>query len=214
MSNCILLINSHQLENKAISSGLTFNGYAVISEGNNSNRFQQMISAGKIDVLIDELSNRENLDFAKSARRINNQVGIVFISTIHDLRLFDISLEELPSRSKLIYKPNISSFEVILEAIISSKDLSGETEWINPPETEKSEELTDLQVETLRMVAAGFTNKEISKQAFVSEKAVEQRICRLANVLGITFSNGQNLRVKLTSHFVNWTNGRIEVKSK
>jgi DNA-binding NarL/FixJ family response regulator len=64
------------------------------------------------------------------------------------------------------------------------------------------------------MVAAGFTNKEISKQAFISEKAVEQRICRLANVLGITFSSGQNLRVKLTSHFVNWTNGRIEVKSK
>ena len=173
-----------------------------------------MISAGKIDVLIAELSNRENLDFAKLVRKINNQVGIVLISTIHDLRLFDISLEELPSRSKLIYKPNISSFEVILEAIIKSKDLSPETEWINPPETEKSEELTDLQVETLRMVAAGFTNKEISKQAFVSEKAVEQRICRLANVLGITFSNGQNLRVKLTSHFVNWTNGRIEVKSK
>ncbi|MEN9679965.1 MAG: hypothetical protein RLZ57_1094, partial [Actinomycetota bacterium] len=139
MSNCILLINSNQLENKAISSGLTFNGYAVISEGNNLNRCQQMISTGKIDVLIVELTNRENLDFAKSVRKMNNQVGIVLISTIHDLRLFDISLEELPDCSKLIYKPNISSFEVILEAIIKSKELAPEIEWINPPETEKSE---------------------------------------------------------------------------
>ena len=197
MSNRILLINSSQLENRAISSVLTFYGNAVTTEKFDLKHGKQLMGSMKIDVLIIELNSRENLEFAKFARRTNRQLGIIFLSPIYDLRLFDISKNELPERSQLIYKPNVSNFENILEAIVESKSLDSETRWINSPEFEKTEKLTDLQVETLRMVVAGFTNKEIGKQSFVSEKAVEQRICRLANVLGITFSSGQNLRVKL-----------------
>lgn len=214
MSDQILLINSSQFENKTISSSLTFNGYAVIAEKDDLSRCQQLLSTTNIDVLVVELINREILNFTQNVRRVNHQIGVVFISPIHDLRLFDIRMQELPERTQLIYKPSLSNFEDILDAIVKSKDLSAIKQWINSPETEKTEELTDLQVETLRMVAAGFTNREISKLAFVSEKAVEQRICRLANVLGITFSSGQNLRVKLASQFINWTNGRNQVKFK
>jgi DNA-binding NarL/FixJ family response regulator len=125
------------------------------------------------------------------------------------LRLFGISIEEFPVGSQIIYKPDISNFELLIDAIRDSKEIGVKTQWVNPPKTNTTDELTDIQVETLRMIVEGFTNKEIGKHEFVSEKAIEQRIGRLASVLGITCSNGQNLRVKLATKYVNWTNGRI-----
>ena len=141
MADQILLFNSSQFENNAISSSLTFNGYAVIAEKYDLKRCQQLLSTAKVDVLVVELISRDNLNFARNLRSINKQVGIVFISPIHDLRLFEIQMDELPDRSQIIYKPSISNFEVILEAIVRSKDFTADKQWINPPETEKTEEL-------------------------------------------------------------------------
>ena len=208
MANQIMLITPSLFESRTISSALSYNGYAVVSETTEMSRAMQKMNSIKFDALVIELQSRKDLEFARNARGINCQMGIIFISPIHDLRLFDLTFEELPPGSQIIYKPNIANFEIIIESIIESRKSDAATRWINLPDIDKTEKLTDLQVETLRMVVSGFTNKEISKQEFVSEKAVEQRIGRLANVLGITFSNGQNLRVKLTAQFVNWTNGR------
>jgi hypothetical protein len=50
--------------------------------------------------------------------------------------------------------------------------------------------MTDIQVETLRMVAEGHTNSEIAKQRFVSEKAVEQTVAKIAKALDIPAATG------------------------
>ena len=57
--------------------------------------------------------------------------------------------------------------------------------------------MTDIQVETLRMVAEGHTNSEIAKQRFVSEKAVEQTIAKIAKALDIPAATNQNQRVHI-----------------
>ena len=57
--------------------------------------------------------------------------------------------------------------------------------------------MTDIQVETLRMVAQGHTNSEIAKQRFVTEKAVEQTIAKIAKALDIPAATNQNQRVHI-----------------
>lgn len=208
MANRVLLISTSQFESRAITSYLTFQGYAVITETNDLKRAKLIMSTAKIDILISELIDQSYIDFAKSARGINSHLGVVFFAPIRDLRLFDLKLSNLPNGSQIICKSNIAHFALITEAIENSLKSDARTNWVNPPEHEITDELTDLQVETLRMVVAGYTNREIGKNRYVSEKAVEQIIARLGNVLGITFSTGQNLRVKLTAQFMNWTNGR------
>ena len=56
-------------------------------------------------------------------------------------------------------------------------------------------DLTQVQIETLRMVAQGLSNVEIAHQRFVSEKAVEQTISKIAKALGIPVATNQNQRV-------------------
>ena len=65
-------------------------------------------------------------------------------------------------------------------------------------------ELTDIQIETLRLVAQGLSNSEIAKVRFVSEKSVEQIVARIAQHLAITPDRRRNLRVVLAGEYFKW----------
>jgi DNA-binding NarL/FixJ family response regulator len=65
-------------------------------------------------------------------------------------------------------------------------------------------DLTDVQIETLRLVAQGLSNSEIARVRFVSEKSVEQIVARIAQQLRISPERGRNLRVILTSEYFKW----------
>jgi DNA-binding NarL/FixJ family response regulator len=65
-------------------------------------------------------------------------------------------------------------------------------------------QLTDIQIETLRLVAQGLSNSEIAKVRFVSEKSVEQIVARIAQHLSITPDRRQNLRVVLAGEYFKW----------
>jgi DNA-binding NarL/FixJ family response regulator len=62
-------------------------------------------------------------------------------------------------------------------------------------------QLTDIQIETWRLVANGLTNAEISRLRFVSEKSVEQVVSRIAQVLNVYPDKGKNLRVQLVNEY-------------
>jgi DNA-binding NarL/FixJ family response regulator len=64
--------------------------------------------------------------------------------------------------------------------------------------------LTDIQIETLRLVAQGLSNSEIAKVRFVSEKSVEQIVARIAQHLSITPDRRRNLRVALAGEYFKW----------
>ena len=57
--------------------------------------------------------------------------------------------------------------------------------------------LTDAQVDTLRLLAAGLSNAEIARARFVTEKSVEQAIARAAKRLGVVATTSVNQRVSL-----------------
>ena len=65
-------------------------------------------------------------------------------------------------------------------------------------------QLTDLQIVTLRLVADGLTNAEISRLRFVSEKAIEQIVSRIAYVLNVQPDRSKNLRVQLVGEYFKW----------
>jgi DNA-binding NarL/FixJ family response regulator len=58
-------------------------------------------------------------------------------------------------------------------------------------------DLTDTQVEMLRLVASGLSNAEIARVRVVEEKTVEQAIRRTAKRLGLETSANVNQRVAL-----------------
>jgi DNA-binding NarL/FixJ family response regulator len=65
-------------------------------------------------------------------------------------------------------------------------------------------QLSDVQIETLRYVAEGLTNAEIGRLRFVSEKAIEQILSRVAITLNIQPDHRKNMRVVLVNEYMRW----------
>ena len=64
--------------------------------------------------------------------------------------------------------------------------------------------LTNIQVETLRLLAQGLSNSDIGRTRFVSEKSVEQIVSRIAQVLNVQPDRGKNMRVQLVGEYFKW----------
>jgi DNA-binding NarL/FixJ family response regulator len=120
---------------------------------------------------------------------------------------------DIPQGAKIVIKKFMNSVSALCDVISDSRNFSPESPvtWVNGNISlhEKSLEnlrshLTDLQIETLRLVADGLTNAEISRIRFVSEKSVEQVVSRIAMVLNVQPDRSKNLRVQLVGEYFKW----------
>ena len=131
-----------------------------------------------------------------------------------DLRLFGLLEKNIPRGSKIILKRSVADLSIITfalsESITSARDGS-EMNWISIHAAIHARsfitilnEFTDVQIETLRLVAQGLSNSEIARVRYVSEKSVEQIIARIAAHLSISPDRSRNLRVILAGEYFKW----------
>jgi DNA-binding NarL/FixJ family response regulator len=144
-------------------------------------------------------------------RQLNSQLGITFLTSYDDPRLLDSNIQKIPIGSKYITKREISSIEELSEVVISS--------ILNPrldsaPKTSPISQLTSIQIETLKLVAMGLTNSEISSRRFITQKSVELTISRVAKSLGIPHDGSKNQRVLVAKAFFDSIGGNSPIETK
>ena len=139
------------------------------------------------------------IDLAVALRRLQPKIGILMLTSYEDPRLLNPNLPKLPFGGVYLTKKSVGEIEILNNAIdqaLDHKKWSGT--WAPVPQPISSvAKLTDTQLETLRLMAQGLSNAEISKRRFVTEKSVETSIARLAKVMGLTNDPGQNQRVHM-----------------
>jgi len=141
------------------------------------------------------------LDLARAFRIRNPNVGLVMLTSYSDPRLLRANLPDVPPGTEYLVKSNVGEIKVVGDAInqaimnaVGSRTKSKPPRNVMPREIEG---MTDIQVETLRLVAQGHTNSEIAKLRFVTEKTVEQTIAKIAKALDIPAATNQNQRVHI-----------------
>ena len=68
-------------------------------------------------------------------------------------------------------------------------------------------DLTDVQLDTLRMLAEGMTNAEIAAARGVSTNTVERAVARIAVILGVQSNGPGNVRVLLARAYLAMARG-------
>jgi len=131
------------------------------------------------------------LDVAHGIRRLIPDFGVVLLTSYEDPRLLSSSLATLPSGAAYVVKQSLEDLGFLIEAIKGSR--TGEFDDGQVPRVD----LTDAQVETLRLLACGLTNAEIARVRVVEIKSVEQTISRTAKRLGLDGVEALNQRVAL-----------------
>jgi DNA-binding NarL/FixJ family response regulator len=180
-----------------LSATLKANGFDVVAETKNAGEAVAKSLEKRPDVALLDLDlgiGPTGIDLSIALRKKIPNIGIVFLTSYKDPRLLRSSLPELPAGSIFLVKQDISDPSVleikIREAAlykIGNKDKSPVIE----------SEFTDSQIETLKLLAEGLSNGEIAKRRFVTEKAIEVTIARLAKKFDIPYDAASNQRVVL-----------------
>lgn len=202
----VLVIEDDPFARTSISGALTNAGLKVVAAAGDARSAINDFTMHDPHVIVADLDlgiGPTGIDLARSFRLRNPKLGIVVLTSYTDPRIFRNNISEMPAGCDYLVKNQISSIETVKAAVTNafnnaqSKALvtfgTRTPDWIH--------DLTQVQIETLRMVAQGLSNVEIAHQRFVSEKAVEQTISKIAKALVIPVATNQNQRVHLARIF-------------
>jgi len=215
MSDRVLLVMDDAFELSTMAAALKLHGTNVIGEARKQSSALLLMRSMQPNVLLIDmhLTSEHSIEIATAIRKESPAIGVVMLVDCADLRLLGEMACEIPRGSKVVIKKSMSSVSVLCDVISESRDFLPESPvtWVNGnvalPEKALQNlmsHLTNVQIETLRLVADGLTNAEISRVRFVSEKAVEQIVSRIAQVLNVQPDRSKNLRVQLVGEYFKW----------
>ena len=215
MSDRVLIVMDDSFELSSIASALKLHGINVVGEVSKSSSAIAVQRTLHPNILLIDMhsSDERSIAIARDLRLEDPTIGIVILVPCADLRILGEVHTDLPDGSMLVLKNTITTIASLCDVLSQSRlmDKGGPPVWINGNLALSSKvsesmmsKLTNIQVETLRLVAKGITNAEIGRIRFVSEKAVEQIVSRIAQVLNVQPDRTKNMRVLLVREFFSW----------
>jgi DNA-binding NarL/FixJ family response regulator len=202
-------------ELSSIASALKLHGVNVVGEVSKSSSAIAVQRTLHPNILLIDMhsSDERSIAIARDLRLEDPEIGIVILVPCADLRILGEVHTDLPDGSMLVLKNTITTIASLCDVLSQSRQMEKDAPpvWINGNLALSSKvsesmmsKLTNIQIETLRLVAKGLTNAEIGRIRFVSEKAVEQIVSRIAQVLNVQPDRTKNMRVQLVREFFSW----------
>ena len=194
----VLVLEDDPFTRLSVVAALRHFGFDVVAEEAEPGKALERALAVQPEVAMLDLhlgKGATGLDVAKELRRVNPKIGIVMLTSFEDPRLLGPSFPAVPKGTVYLTKQSVQNLSLLKSAVNEAAAAAlTNTEAVNGSAFGK---LSDVQIETLRLVAEGLSNAEIAKRRFVKEKSVELTIARVAKSLGIVNSNSVNQRVHI-----------------
>jgi DNA-binding NarL/FixJ family response regulator len=198
----IVLVEDESLTLASLSVALKSQGIEVAASITSAANAINAIRDFDPDVVVLDIdlgTGPTGLDLADLLSRQKPLLGIVLLTSAVDPRLVRASLPEVPSNAVYLVKSAVTDITVLTDAIKQAHEQAqhGSTANAKADQSFNDIDLTDIQMETLRLVAQGHSNSEIARQRFVAETTVEQTIAKIASLLGIKQTSSANQRVHI-----------------
>ena len=201
-----MIVEDDDFTRLMIARSLTSEGVQVVAECSNASDALEQAKLLKPNLLVVDLHlgiGPSGIDVARELRLSDPKLGVVFLTSYEDPRALNPNLPELPYGSVYLNKKSVSDIKILMAAISEAVDFKTwraktTSDSISSASIAK---LSNVQLETLRLMAQGLSNAEIAKRRFVTEKSVETSISRLAKVLGLKSDPSINQRVHLAKVF-------------
>jgi len=190
----VLVVDDDTFTRAALPAALQNHGYDVRAAADPQEAIREFMEhRPRVCVLDLHLGEGPTgLDLAKALRRVDPRVGLVLLTSFTDPRLLTGSLPALPQDMAHIVKGSLSGLDLLTLAIDVAGGVSDACVPTPPPSS-----LSDSQVDTLRLLAAGLSNAEIARLRVVSLGTVEKAIARIAKSFDVPLTGDINQRVAL-----------------
>jgi DNA-binding NarL/FixJ family response regulator len=202
----ILILDCNRFERATLADSLRMQSLDVVGQASDSDGALALFRAVSPDSILINFQgcDGKSLELLYEIRKNYPEVGIVLLTEAPDMRLYGIQEADLPTGTQLIEKSALNDLREIRSAVDASLLPGARTTWVANIWNSSLGSLTDIQVETLRLLALGLSNSDIGKARYVSEKSVEQTFTRIAQHLHVVHERGRNMRVILATEYFKW----------
>ena len=209
----VLILTCKVYENTLLADALRLHNVNIVGTAHEIATAENMVRNLNPDVIIIDIEYKhlDYLTFAQNQRKLRAHLGFVFLISTPDLRLLGITENAIPYGSQILLRETIADIAIVRDAIVRAHEKAPtgrEYEWFGSRSRDEHkamasslDELTDAQMETLRLITEGKSNSEIGRIRYVTEKSVEQMVSRIAQQLGVIAARHENLRVLITREF-------------
>lgn len=197
----VLIVEDDAFIRSALSTILTQKGFEVVGAVDNAEEALILQKSRQPEVLLVDLDlgpGPNGIDVATVLREHNPYLGLVVLTSYSDPRLSDRRNRELPRGALYFTKSRMNDIAVLFTAILRVKHLPL---TLARRQDFQSIQLTELQIDVLRLVSQGLTTSKIAQERGVSEKSVEAAISRIHTVLELPRSRELNPRIQLARAF-------------
>mgnify|MGYP006276206063 CR=1 FL=1 len=194
----VIVVDDHAFTRTTVSDSLRIHGVDVVDACATASDAIKSAATHNPDVMVIDLNlgqGPSGLDLATGLRKKNPNLGIVILTSYSDPRLMSNDLPTLPQGGLYLVKQEIVETETLAQAVFRAHESARNTRPVS--QRSKRLDLTDGQVDVLRLMSEGLSNSEIARRRGVKEKAIEQTISRIAKRLEIPAGSELNQRAQL-----------------
>lgn len=193
----VLVVEDSDFTRMLLANAVTSLGHVCL-EAANANDGVRRSREQAPDIALIDLDLGEGptgADLARALRAAHPRVGLAILTSYEDPRLLG-NLPAFPIGTLYMTKAHLADLDA-LAALID--------ECAARPTEERAQsrrvDLSDSQLEVMRLVAQGHSNADIAKQLWLSVSAVEKAIHRLSDQLGLPQVPAANKRVLIAQAY-------------
>ena len=202
----LLLVEDDPIILTMMSKAVESEGFRVLTATSNVISAMDSFKKNPPDVAILDIdlgAGPTGIDLANKIRKINHRIAIVFCTSYKDIRFIRNESHRYPPHTVLLKKSDVINIDKFSKAINEALELVRDADETKPDQLSEKfyKNLNNLEIELLRLVASGISNKNIAKERGISTKSCENAIARLAKKLKIPATEDNNQRVLLTRKY-------------
>ena len=191
----VLVIDDDDFTRMALVAVVTSLGYQVVGQGATVVQGMDAARATGIDVALVDLDLGEGptgIDLAHGLRGLQPDIGILVLSSFADPRFIGKRSRPLPDGAEFLTKQELGDPQVLGAALARVLDLDSD---ITAPSRPSTHDLTESQIEIMRLISTGLSNAEIARRLWITEDGVNRAVTRLVKQLGLAVTKEKNPRV-------------------
>lgn len=183
------LVDDQELVRKGIAGLLALSGKTNISwEASNGTEAMEALAHHPVDVILADIRMpiMDGISFVKQLRAQHDATPVLMLTTFDDSELFAQSLKA-GANGFLLKDVSLEKLVSSLEALATGAGFLAEKNMLQElqqlKKTAPKIDLSDRELQIMRLLAGGFSNKEIARAIFLAEGTVRNHVSNILNKL-------------------------------
>ena len=211
LTRSVVVVEDDHFMRSLIAETLEGAGFQVQTAANASDakRAVRILDPDAVVIDINLGDGPDGFDLAQSIRKTSSEIAVVFLTAQPDPRFSGKSPSAVVKNAVYLNKNLLTSTNTLLDALEAALVERDTDKYRHDQLTDRPlGQLSNTQVQVLRLIAEGLTNQQIADARKRATAATESVITRTLEALGIAKDAELNVRVAAAVKFVSNTNFR------